>query len=92
MKKSRTRSLVQGVCVVAVLAAIAIPLTGLMVAQSPVVVPSNGISQAAEVNEVSQVASAEASSAVSALMAGSAVGPPRAARVSPRHPATAFIP
>ena len=87
----------QGACVIAVLAALAVPLSSLMVAQSTADVSATGLSVAADssVDQAADVSTAEASetsSAVTALMAGSAVGPSRGAVVDPRHPASAFIP
>lgn len=90
MKKSGSRSLVQGVCVVAVLAAVGVPLSALMVGQTSAETTA-AISRVAEV-DVTGVESSESSSAVSALMSGSAVGPPRGCVVAPRHPASAYIP
>ncbi|MCP4189930.1 MAG: hypothetical protein GY768_04810 [Planctomycetaceae bacterium] len=83
MKKPVIRSLVQVVCVVAVLAAIAIPLSNLMVSET---------TADSTMPAVVDVQATEASSAVSALMAGSAVGPARGAVLMPRHPASAFVP
>ncbi len=85
MKTSAIRSLLQLFCVVAVLAVIAIPLSNLMMAQA-----DTSVEPVQATVETTQ--SAETSSAVSALMAGSAVGPSRGARLTPRHPASAFIP
>ena len=89
MKKSGSRSLVQGVCVVAVLAAVGVPLSALMVGQTSAETTA-AISVAGV--DVTGVESSESSSAVSALMSGSAVGPPRGCVVAPRHPASAYIP
>lgn len=89
MKKSGSRSLVQGVCVVAVLAAVGVPLSALMVGQTSA--ETTAAISVAEV-DVTGVESSESSSAVSALMSGSAVGPPRGCVVAPRHPASAYIP
>lgn len=88
MKKSGTKSLVQGACVVAVLAALGVPLSSLMVAQT--VEPAAHVTPS--VADVTNVEASETSSAVSALMAGSAVGPARGCIVAPRHPASAYLP
>lgn len=92
MKKSGTRSLVQGLSVVAVLAVVAIPLANLMVAQSAAGVTADITTQAAVATPVAEVQASETGSAVSALMAGSAVGPSRGAVLALRHPASAYIP
>jgi hypothetical protein len=92
MKNSGTRSWVQGVCVVAVLAAIAVPLSSLMIAQTTVDLPVSAAPQAIDTSDVVTAEASETSSAVSALMAGSAVGPSRGAVVAPRHPASAYVP
>jgi Tfp pilus assembly major pilin PilA len=88
MKKSTIRSLVQAACVIAVLTAVAVPLSNVMVAKGTVADAT--LATDTDVVELSQ--SAETTSAISALMAGSAVGPSRGAVVDPRHPATAFVP
>jgi hypothetical protein len=85
MKISAIRTMVQGLCVIAVLALMAIPLSNLMMAQT-----QTATELAPATVETTQ--SAETSSAVSALMAGSAVGPSRGASLMPRHPASAFVP
>ena len=87
MKKSETRSLLQGVLVIAALAIVAIPLSNLMVADAPI---STDMQTAATELEASD--SGEASSAVSSLMAGSAVGADRGANFMLRNPASAFVP
>ena len=87
MNKSASRSVVQAVCLIAVLAALAIPLSSLMVGQTSA--PSSAVSSSTAV-ELDQ--SPDGASAVSALMAGSAVGPSRGGRLEPRHPASAFVP
>ncbi len=92
MKKSGTRSLVQGACVVAVLAAIAIPLSNLMVAETTAETTSPSALNAPSAVDVAEAEASETSSAVSALMAGSAVGPSRGASIAPRHPASAYVP
>jgi hypothetical protein len=85
MKISAIRSVVQMLCVIAVLAMIAIPFSNLMMAQTDAAVELTPAT-------VETTQSAETSSAVSALMAGSAVGPSRGASLMPRHPASAFVP
>jgi hypothetical protein len=87
MSKSAIRTVVQAVCLMAVLAVLAIPLSNLMVGQTSVSSSAVSSSTAADLDQ-----SSGGSSAVSALMAGSAVGPSRGARLSPRHPASAFVP
>ncbi len=83
MNKSAIRSLIQGLCLVVVLAGLAIPLSGLMVGETS----TTTAVPAAELDQAS-----DATSPVSALMAGSAVGPSRGATLNPRQPASAFIP
>ncbi len=85
MTKSAIRSLVQAICVLAVLAALSIPLSSLMVEHSDASAP---LAPAAAV----QLDQAPSSSPVSALMAGSAVGPTRGGTLKPRHPASAYVP
>ena len=93
MKKSGTRSLVQGVCVVAVLAAIAVPLSNLMVAETTADMTARAVSPAVSVaTDAAEAEASETTAAISALMAGSAVGPSRGAVVAPRHPASAYVP
>jgi hypothetical protein len=90
MNRCGTRSLVRAVCVAAVLALLAVPLSRLMIAretaQSTPVVSSLG-----DVTDDRSVSEAPtATSAVSALMAGSAVGP--TAQLNLPRPASAFVP
>ncbi len=86
MSRSAIRSVIQALCLVVVLAALAIPLSGLMVGDTGAAsaVPT---APAAELDQAS-----DAASPVSSLMAGSAVGPSRGAALRPRHPASAFVP
>lgn len=72
---------------IAALAVVAVPLSNLMVADTPVA-PVQTAAQSATI----ETSDAEASSAVSSLMAGSAVGATRGSIIAPRHPASAFVP
>lgn len=87
MNKSAIRSVVQAVCLIAVLAALAIPLSGLMVGQTSATSSAVPGSTSVDLDQ-----SPDGSSAVSALMAGSAVGPSRGGSLNPRNPATAYQP
>ncbi len=89
MKRSGTRTLIQGACVAIVLALVAIPLSNLMVAQTSV--PSTSeVSVLSDTAPAAEMGQAEGSSSVSALMAGNAVG--AEAVIDLRHPASPFIP